>query len=90
MNVRLATIAAAAALLASVPAYAAMGSREAGPVVPQSVIEAGPQNPDVDNDNNIGWGQGELAYLHEVCPTVLRSPGQYNANLVQFCHEPHG
>jgi hypothetical protein len=90
MKMRLATLAAAAALLASVPAYAAMGSREATPAVPRSVIDAGPQNPNVDDGSNIGWAQGELAYLQEVCPTVLHSPGQYRANLVQFCHEPHG
>ncbi len=89
MKMRIATLAAAAALFASFPAFAAVNHHEAFDPVSRSVIEAGPQNVDPDGSAN-GWVQGEISYLQEVCPTVLRSPGQYNANLVQFCHEPHG
>lgn len=90
MKMRLATMAAAAALFVSFPALAAVNHNDTfATPVSRSVIDAGPQNIDPDGDA-MGWAQGEISYLQQVCPTVLHSPGQYNANLVKFCQEPHG
>ncbi len=89
MKVRVAVLAAAAALFAMAQALAAQTAHET--FVSKEVIDAGPKlMPWETNNNNGGWGQAELAYLQEVCPTVLHDPGQYKSSLVRFYNEPHG
>ena len=92
MKSRLITMIAVAAIAGAIPGLASAAGMKAGgtvPIVSEQAIMNGPVEP-------IGGDGGDNAdalhvYLTEVCPTVLRSPGKYDAGLVTFCQEDrHG
>jgi hypothetical protein len=90
--VRIATLATAALLIGAAPSFAKIPDRDTSMsnMVPQSVINAGPQLTSWQSNDAQGWSQAELSYLQKVCPTVLAHPGSQSATLQNFCTQSHG